>query len=85
MHQNAARGGVAAAFAVVLASLGAPAAAAGISLTVAKAAATADNMMPVNVGYDLGIFQEARARLENRRFQQRQQDVVMAFLRSQVD
>jgi len=33
-------------------------AAAQTALTVAKAAATADNMLPVNVGYEVGIFKK---------------------------
>ena len=42
---------------VALGVLAAPSAA-ETSLTVAKAAATADNMLPINVGYELGIFKK---------------------------
>jgi len=58
MHNIARRGVFAASCAVALASLSAPSVAAETSLIVAKAAATADNMLPVNVGYELGIFKK---------------------------
>jgi len=58
MHKNRARGALLAALAVALALRGSPNAFAETSLTVAKAAATADNMMPVDVGYELGMFRK---------------------------
>jgi ABC-type nitrate/sulfonate/bicarbonate transport system substrate-binding protein len=58
MHNIALRGAFFASCAVTLASLPAPHAAAETALTVAKAAATADNMLPINVGDELGIFKK---------------------------
>ena len=58
MHKNRARSALLAALAVALALRGSPNAFAETSLTVAKAAATADNMMPVDVGYELGMFRK---------------------------
>jgi len=58
MHNIACRGVFLASCALTLASLPAPRAAAETSLTVAKAAATADNMLPINVGDELGIFKK---------------------------
>ena len=45
-------------FAVMLALLAPPRAAAETALTVAKASANADNMIPINVGVERGIFKK---------------------------
>lgn len=58
MHNIAVRGVFLASCAVTLASLAVPPAVAETLLTVAKAAATADNMLPINVGDELGIFKK---------------------------
>ena len=44
--------------AVTLGLLAPPNAAAETALTVAKASANADNMLPINVGAELGIFKK---------------------------
>jgi ABC-type nitrate/sulfonate/bicarbonate transport system substrate-binding protein len=58
MPKIALRGVLIASCAATLASLAVPAAAADTPLTVAKAAATADNMLPNNVAHELGIFKK---------------------------
>jgi len=58
MHYIALRGVFLASCFATVASLLAPPAAAETALTVAKAAATADNMLPINVGDELGIFKQ---------------------------
>ena len=58
MHMSSVRGGLPVALAIALAFQSPPTAFAETSVTVAKAAATADNMMPIDVGYELGIFKK---------------------------
>ncbi|HUK61396.1 MAG TPA: ABC transporter substrate-binding protein [Stellaceae bacterium] len=57
-RRSAPQAAVAAAFVAAFAFFHVPWASADAALTVAKAAATADNMMPVNVGDELGIFRK---------------------------
>ena len=58
MQKSIACGGFLASCAVILALLAPPRAAAETVLTVAKASANADNMLPINVGVERGIFKK---------------------------